>query len=188
MVNARETSLHCWRTGVMPFLWRSDIIWHCKTCIIILPGNSLAPNRHQAITWANAYLLSNGPLGTNFHDIYIKIWWFSFTKLHLKMTSANDRHFFKPQCYNITKKIFFILLAAQVFCYGSRSICFINPLWHVIKDKWGGIWERKTTSHQFQHLNTAISTIHRAYSIQFIAKDLNFCKSNLLIVLQYHIM
>ena len=32
-------------------------------------GNGLSPDRHQAITWTNADLLSIGPLGTTFSEI-----------------------------------------------------------------------------------------------------------------------
>ena len=53
----------------------------------ISSGNGLSPDRRQAITWTNADLLSIGPLGTNFNENGIKIWSFSFMKIHLKMLS-----------------------------------------------------------------------------------------------------
>ena len=56
-------------------------------------GNGLSPVRRQAITWTNAGLLSFGPLGTNFSEMRIKIQDFSFTKAHLKMSSAKWRPF-----------------------------------------------------------------------------------------------
>ena len=47
----------------------------------------------QAITWANTGLLSIGILGRNFSEILIKIQNFSFTKMHLKISSAKWRPF-----------------------------------------------------------------------------------------------
>ena len=44
-----------------------------------------------AITWTNADLLSIGPVGTNFSDIWIEILIFSFKKMWLKMSSARWR-------------------------------------------------------------------------------------------------
>ena len=38
---------------------------------IIGSDNGLSPGRHQAIIWANAELLLNGPIGTNFSKILI---------------------------------------------------------------------------------------------------------------------
>ena len=55
--------------------------------------NGLSPNRHQAIILTNAGLLSIGPLGRSFNEILIKIQNFSFTKMHLKMSSAKWRPF-----------------------------------------------------------------------------------------------
>ena len=51
-------------------------------------GNGLLPVRHQAITWTNVDLLSIRPLGINFSEIRIKIYNFSFTKMHLEMSSV----------------------------------------------------------------------------------------------------
>ena len=42
----------------------------------------------QVITQTNADLLSIGPLGTNFSEIWIKIQDFSFKKMHLNILSA----------------------------------------------------------------------------------------------------
>ena len=43
-----------------------------------------SPGRRQAIIWTNAWILLIGPLGTNFSEILIKIYIFSFRKMHLK--------------------------------------------------------------------------------------------------------
>ena len=50
--------------------------------------NGLPPIRRQAIIWTNSWLFSIGPLGTRFNEILIKIQNFSFTKMHLKISSA----------------------------------------------------------------------------------------------------
>ena len=55
---------------------------------IIGSDNGLSPGRRQAIIWTNAGILLIGPLGTNFSEILIGIKTFSFTKMHLKMSSA----------------------------------------------------------------------------------------------------
>ena len=55
--------------------------------------NGLSPIRRQAIIWNNAGILSIGPLGTNFSEILIKIQNLSFTKMHLKGSSAKWQPF-----------------------------------------------------------------------------------------------
>ena len=60
---------------------------------IIGPDNGLSPGRHQAIIWTNDGILLIGPLGTNFSEILMKIYLFSFKKMHLKISSANWRPF-----------------------------------------------------------------------------------------------
>ena len=55
--------------------------------------NGLLPIRRQAIIRTNAGLLSIEPSGTNFSEILIKIQNSSFTKRHLKISSAKWRPF-----------------------------------------------------------------------------------------------
>ena len=50
--------------------------------------NGLLVIQRHAIIWTNAGLLSIGPLGINFSAILIKIPNFSFTKMHLQISSA----------------------------------------------------------------------------------------------------
>ena len=50
--------------------------------------NGLLPGRHQANMWTDAGILLIGPLGTNFSEILIAIYTFSFMKMHLRMSSA----------------------------------------------------------------------------------------------------
>ena len=55
--------------------------------------NGLSPVRCQAIIWTTTGLLSIRPLRTNFSKILIKIQTFSFTTMHLKISSAKWRPF-----------------------------------------------------------------------------------------------
>ena len=55
--------------------------------------NGLSPIRRQAIIYTNAGSLPIGPLGTNFSEISIKTLMFSFTKMHLYISSAKWRPF-----------------------------------------------------------------------------------------------
>ena len=52
--------------------------------ISIGSDNGFLPIRRQAIIQTNTGLVSIGPLGTNFSEILIKIWDFSFMKMYLK--------------------------------------------------------------------------------------------------------
>ena len=66
-------------------------------------GNGLSPIGRQAIIWTSAGLLSIGPLVTNFSEILIKIQIFSFTKMHLKISSAKRRPFVQGDTSNQCK-------------------------------------------------------------------------------------
>ena len=58
---------------------------------IIGSDNGLSPGRRQAIIWTNVGMLLIGILGTNFSEIFIEIYAFSFKKMHLKRSSAKRR-------------------------------------------------------------------------------------------------
>ena len=58
---------------------------------IISSNNNLWPDWRQVNMWANAGSLSIKNLGTNFSEIRSEIDIFSFTKMHLKMSSAKWR-------------------------------------------------------------------------------------------------
>ena len=71
---------------------------------IIGSDNGLSPHRRQAIIWTNAGILLIGPLGTIFGEILSKILTFSFTQMHLKLSSAKRQ----PVCLNVlTKSVLF---------------------------------------------------------------------------------
>ena len=67
--------------------------------------NGLSPSRRQAIIWTNAGILLIGTLGTNFSEIAIEIYTFSFKKMHLKMSSGKWR----PCCLGLNVLILFSL-------------------------------------------------------------------------------
>ena len=64
---------------------------------IIGSDNGLSPGWRQAIIWTNAWILSSGPLETNFREISIKIQTFSFMKMVLKVSSAK----WQPYCLGL---------------------------------------------------------------------------------------
>ena len=76
--------------------------------------NGLLAGWYQGIIWTSAGILINGPWGTNFNDIFIKIEWFSLTKLHLKMPSAK----WQPICLSLN------MLMVLFVNYLSLSIWF----------------------------------------------------------------
>ena len=73
---------------------------------IIGSDNGLSPGRRQAIIWTNTGILLIGPLRTNFSEIIIEIYSFSFKKMHLKMLSGKWR----PSCLslNVLIKMFWV--------------------------------------------------------------------------------
>ena len=79
---------------------------------IIGSENGLPPDRRQAIIWTNTGILLIGPLGTNFSEILIEIYTFSFRKMHLKMSSGKWRPFclglnvLKLSCWDIHRFTF----------------------------------------------------------------------------------
>ena len=60
---------------------------------ITVSDNGLSPDRRQAIIWTNAGILLIRTLGTNFSEILGVVHSFSFSKMHLKMSSAKWRLF-----------------------------------------------------------------------------------------------
>ena len=100
------TSLYWIRAqGSIPLKYFSNFIFHISfpyTSSLLMSvqlhvahalDNGLSPERRQAIIWTNAGILLIGPLGTNFSEILIEIYTFSFKKRHLKMSSGKWRPF-----------------------------------------------------------------------------------------------
>ena len=73
--------------------------------------NGLSPTRHQAIIQTSADLLPIGPTGTNFSDILIKMEKFSFTTMHLNLSSTKW----------------------QSFCPGVEKLkCFVRDIFYTV--------------------------------------------------------
>ena len=87
-----------------------------STLTIIGSDNGLSPDRWQTIIWTYAGMLLIRPLETNFSEILIKIYTFSFKKVHLKISCARWRPFwsglnvlmylqcFPMKCYAIKQR------------------------------------------------------------------------------------
>ena len=91
--------------------------------------NGLSPLWHQAIIQTNAGLLSIGLLGTNFSEILIKIQTFSFTKMHLKLSSAK----WQPFC---PRGDDFRLMSSWVLCIPGSYVLQVSTLqvhWYFTK-------------------------------------------------------
>ena len=74
--------------------------WHIYASVneaVIGADDSLSPCQRQSIIWTNAGILLIGPLGTNFSEILIKIYTFSFKKMHFKMVSGK----LPPPCLSL---------------------------------------------------------------------------------------
>ena len=68
----------------MIHLWHKLYHWGRVTHIWVSKigsDNGLSPERRQAIIWTSVGMLLIGPLGTNFSEILIEIYTFSFTKM-----------------------------------------------------------------------------------------------------------
>ena len=86
--------------------------------------NGLSPGRRQAITWANVGILLIGPLGTNFREMLIEIYTFSFKKIHLKMSSGK----WQPFCLGLN--VLTLLGLLRHTCVGEQGkiIACTKPL------------------------------------------------------------
>ena len=92
--------------------------------------NGLSPEQRQAIIWTNAGILLIGTLGTNFIEISIEIYIFSFKKMRLKMSSGKWR----PCCLGL-------------------NVLRLASLW--VESTWGYLLHLSccpvTQSHAFHH-------------------------------------
>ena len=102
---------------------------------IIGSDNGLSPTRRQAIIWTNAGILLIRPLRTNFSEIFIEFYTFSFKKMHSKMSSGKWR----PFCLslNVLRQYIQIIhsihigdeLALLDYQIISRSKLHVNKCW-----------------------------------------------------------
>ena len=97
---------------------------------IIGSDNGLSPGRRQAIIWTNAGILLIGPLGTNFNEILIKIYAFSFKKMHLKMSSGKRR----PFCLGLNVLIWMKPMVHDL----QRSCNDLFKTWHQVNSPSNG--------------------------------------------------
>ena len=82
-------------SGALYYLTHWGRVTHIciRKITIIGSDNGLSPGRCQAIIWSSVAILLIGPLGTNFSEILIDIYIFSFKKMDLKMSSGKWRPF-----------------------------------------------------------------------------------------------
>ena len=83
-----EKKYHCLLTH-----WGRVTHIYVSKLTIIGSDNGLSPGRRQAIIWTNAGILLIRTLETNLSEILGEIHSFSFSKMHLKMSSAKWRLF-----------------------------------------------------------------------------------------------
>ena len=84
-----------WLLKCTSFHWSSTVnitpscrLYASVNWVSIGSGNGLSPIRCQAITWANAGVLSVGPVRTHFSEIRIGILVCLFKKMQLELSSA----------------------------------------------------------------------------------------------------
>ena len=135
-------------------------------CVIIGSGNGLSPERRQATIWTNADIFSIRPLGTNFGEIQIKIQNFSFTKRHLKISSAIWWPFF-PGGDELTAWGVKYSECISKSPNGRSIICIIaaitKPLNQYVKVKWLFI------TFQIPHISSTFYPPKSAYVFENIA-------------------
>ena len=125
------TEDHNRRTCPAKLISTKCCIYASVNWVSIGSGNGLSPVRCQAITWTNAYLLSSGPLGTNFNEILITILTFSLKKCMWKCRLWNGGHFFQGEMS--WGKDFNYLCQLTVMCWEmtenvNRLLCSFKTL------------------------------------------------------------
>ena len=105
-------------TMIMTIWWPSSGVWiyQIVTGVTSVVGvssthlvgsdNGLLPGRRQAIIWTNAGILLIELMGTNFSEILIEIYTFSWHKMHWKMSSGK----WQPFCLGLNVFTFYILI------------------------------------------------------------------------------
>ena len=127
----RSNCKNLWSLEAMRFGVLTHWGWVSHICVseltIIGSDNGLSPGQRQAIMWTNAEILLIGPWGTNFSEISIEIYTFSFKKMHLKMLFGKWR----PFCCSIN-----VLNQGPIIC------CLCSQLWMLfVSFGWSnGLW------------------------------------------------
>ena len=135
---------------------------------IIDSANGLSPCRRQAIIWTNVGIWLIGPLGTNFSEILIEIYTFSFKEMHLKMSSEKRR----PSCLslNVLKTFHRCLVRVRYGVSHLSSVWFRSCTGYcmVVTKLWELIF--RTFSGPYQDLHAL------SYITSYIKISLNFGK------------
>ena len=96
---------------------------------IIGSDNGLSLGRRQAIIWTNVGILLIIPLGTNFSEILMEIYTFSFKKMHLIISSGK----WQPYCLglNVLTPVIHSILGdlGQCPCVIKLSAYMISTKW-----------------------------------------------------------
>ena len=119
----------------LPGYW--GFIKYKKICVsrltIIGSDNGLSPGRRQGVIWTNAGILLFGPLGTNFSEILIKIYAFSFRKIHLKMSGKMASMLSRPQCVDkgvhLTHTLEWLHILCSPACPDPGTVWLRGRLW-----------------------------------------------------------
>ena len=122
-------------------------IYPSVNCASIGSDNGLSPVWRQAIIYTSACLLSIGPLGTNLSEILIKTPKFSFTKMHLNISSAKWWPFF-PGGYKLMCELMVPFIQPSLLSLYGCELCLpFSTLPWCMKWKGGGwlrIWQNAT--------------------------------------------
>ena len=97
--------------------------------------NGLSPIRRQAIIEINAVLLPIWPFRTNFSEILIKIQNFSFTKIHLKISSAKWRPFCKGRDELTLAEVHGKIDQYQITTNHNKPVCLIFDMCLISKSE-----------------------------------------------------
>ena len=95
---------------------------HIYVCKLTTIGsnNGLSPGQHQAIIWTNAGILLIRPFGTNFSEILIGIYTFSFKKKEFENVVCEIASILsRPQCVNNTNSP----TSAGVYSITQSGLC-----------------------------------------------------------------
>ena len=124
---------------------------------IIGSDNGLSPCRRQAIIWTNAGILLIGPLGTNFSEILIEIYTFSFKKIHLKVSSGKWR----PSCLglNVLKPWWPSCFTVTYVCQQPRKNYIMMGLFDSHGD--GMTWKPLSDYWPFYGGNSPVVSCHK---------------------------
>ena len=129
--------------------------------------NGLLPGRRQAIIWTSVGILLIGPLGTNFSEILIKIYIFSFKKMHLKMSFAKWRPFClglnvltSLLCWGTFHWLHGKVQCFPIFQYPNQKFFFFSVLLTVKFKDFTVVWN--AIDVVYLHSETASSKFYRA--------------------------